>query len=204
MKKFAIIAFALALLTTSCKKEEEVVIPEEETPLVVAGLQIEQDSTKVSWTGYKTSDKVAVTGTFQKVEITNFQNGTTPEMVLQGARFSIPVSSLFSDNADRDSKLKEIFFGTMKNTELISGIVNFENEKCLLTLTLNDVTKQIEIPYTYENKKFEMSTTIKIEDFSGESALAAIHKACFELHKGADGVSKTWDEFAIAGSVIFK
>lgn len=204
MKKIAVFAFALALLTTSCKKEEKVVIPEEETPLVVAGLQIDQDSTKVSWTGYKTSEKVAVEGSFQKIELTNFQNGTTPETVLQGARFSIPVSSLFSNNEDRDNKLKTIFFGTMKNTELISGMVNFKDEKCLLTLTLNDVTKQIEIPYTYENKKFAMNTTIKLADFSGESALAAIHKACFELHKGADGISKTWDEVAIAGSVLFK
>ena len=205
-KKIAILTFSLALAFTSCKKEDK----QEETPgeevktEATSGLQIISDSTKVNWTAYKTTDKVAVGGSFKQIELKNTQNGTTPESVLEGASFSIPVSSLFTNNEDRDSKLKTIFFAALKNTEMIGGAFNFREGKCFLTLTLNDVTKQMEVPYTFENKKFAISSTINLDDFGGQAAIEAINKACFELHKGADGVSKTWSEVAINGSVQFE
>ena len=206
MKKIAFFAFAVTILATSCKKEDK----QEETPSeevqteVASGLQIISDSTKVNWTAYKTTDKVAVGGSFKQIELKNTQNGDTPESVLEGASFSIPVSSLFTNNEDRDAKLKTIFFAALKNTEMIGGAFNFRDGKCLLTLTLNDVTKQMEVPYTFENKKFSISSTINLDDFGGQAAIEAINKACFELHKGADGVSKTWSEVAINGSVQFE
>ena len=205
MRKIALLAFAVALLTISCKKEEK-----QETPIeavkteAVSGLKIISDSTKVSWTAYKTTEKVGVEGSFKEIELKNTQSGETPEAVLEGASFSIPVSSLFTNNEDRDSKLKTIFFAALKNTEMISGMFNFREEKCFLTLTLNDVTKQMEVPFTYENKKFALNSTINLDDFGGQTAIATINKACYELHKGADGVSKTWSEVAINGSVLFE
>lgn len=35
-------------------------------------------------------------------------------------------------------------------------------------------------------------------------ALAALNKVCFELHKGPDGVSKTWEEVAIEVSTYLR
>ncbi|NHN25072.1 YceI family protein [Flavobacterium jejuense] len=204
-KKIALFAFAMTILTTSCKKEEKTETPVEEIKTEeVSGLKIVSDSTKVSWTAYKTTDKVAVGGSFKEIELKNTQTGNTPEAVLEGASFSIPVSSLFTNNEDRDNKLKTIFFAALKNTEMIGGALNFRDGKCFLTLTLNDVTKQMEVPFTYENKKFALNSTINLDDFGGQTAIEAINKACFELHKGADGVSKTWSDVAISGSVLFE
>ncbi len=205
MRKIALLAFTVAILTTSCKKEEK-----QETPIegvkteAVSGLKIISDSTKVGWTAYKTTEKIGVGGSFKEIELKNTQSGETPEAVLEGASFSIPVSSLFTNNEDRDSKLKTIFFAALKNTEMIGGMFNFREGKCFLTLTLNDVTKQMEVPFTYENKKFALNSTINLDDFGGQTAISAINKACYELHKGADGVSKTWSEVAINGSVLFE
>lgn len=205
MKKIAVFAFTIALLATSCKKEEKTETPVGEVKTEeVSGLKIISDSTKVGWTAYKTTEKVAVSGSFKEIELKNTQTGETPETVLEGASFSIPVSSLFTNNEDRDNKLKTIFFAALKNTEMIGGAFNFRNGKCFLTLTLNDVTKQIEVPYTYENKKFALNSTINLDDFGGQEAIKAINKTCFELHKGADGVSKTWNDVAINGSVLFE
>ncbi|WP_445455210.1 YceI family protein [Flavobacterium sp. HNIBRBA15423] len=205
MKKIAVFAFTIALLATSCKKEEKTETPVEEVKTEeVSGLKIISDSTKVGWTAYKTTEKVAVSGSFKEIELKNTQTGETPETVLEGASFSIPVSSLFTNNEDRDNKLKTIFFAALKNTEMIGGAFNFRDGKCFLTLTLNDVTKQIEVPYTYENKKFALNSTINLDDFGGQEAIKAINTTCFELHKGADGVSKTWNDVAINGSVLFE
>jgi polyisoprenoid-binding protein YceI len=203
MKKIAVFAFALALLTTSCKKEEEQETIVEPTP-EISGLQIITDSTKVNWTAFKTTEKVPVGGSFKSIELKDIKTGETPEEVLEGAGFSIPVNSLFTDNPDRDSKLKSYFFGTLKNTEILSGIVNFREGKCYLTITMNDITKQIVTEYTFENKVFTLTSTLNLDEFGGENAIKALNTICLDLHKGKDGVSKTWNLVDIIGSVLFQ
>ncbi len=64
----------------------------------------------MSWTAYKTTEKIGVGGSFTEITLNDTKTGTSPEAILEGATFSIPVSSLFTDNDDRDSKLKEFFF----------------------------------------------------------------------------------------------
>jgi hypothetical protein len=147
---------------------------------------------------------VGVNGKFNQLELKNTQSGDTPEAVLEGASFSIPVSSLFTNDSDRDSKLKQFFFGVLKNTEMIGGTFNFRDGKCFMTLTLNDVTKQLEVAHTFSNNKFTVNHTLNLEDFGALGAVESINKACFDLHKGPDGVSKTWSEVAISGSVLFE
>jgi hypothetical protein len=203
MKKILVFAFAVALLTTSCKKDEKTEVVVEPIP-EVSGLQIITDSTKVNWTAFKTTEKVAVGASFQSIELKDTKTGETPEEVLEGAAFTIPVSSIFTNNTDRDSKILKFFFGTLKNTELLSGIINFREGKCYMTLTMNDVTKQIVTEYTYENKLFTLTSTLNLVEFGGEKAIAAINEACYELHKGKDGVSKTWELVDIKGTVLFK
>src|SRR5690606_24296968 len=121
-------------------------------------------STQVNWTAFKTTDKVGVNGKFTEIELKNTKTGETPEVVLEGASFSIPVSSLFTNDSDRDSKLKQFFFGALKNTEMIGGIFNFRDGKCFMTLTLNDVTKQLEVNHTFTNNKFMVKHTLNLED----------------------------------------
>lgn len=204
MKKISLLILGLAFITfTSCKKDEKTETTTE-TKEEVKGLTIVNDSTKVKWTAFKTTDKVAVGGSFTQIEVKDLKTGNTPEEVLEGVAFSIPVSSLFTNNEDRDYKLKTIFFGTLKNTELLSGILNFRDNQLFMTLSMNDVTKQIPLEYTFENNLFSMKTTLNLNDFGGELAVAAINKACYELHKGPDGVSKTWETVDILGEVLFQ
>jgi hypothetical protein len=204
MKKISLLILGLAFITfTSCKNEEKTETLTE-TQEEVKGLTIVNDSTKVKWTAFKTTDKVAVGGSFTQIELKDVKTGNTPQEVLEGVAFSIPVSSLFTNNEDRDYKLKTIFFATLKNTELLSGILNFRDNQLFMTLSMNDVTKQIPLEYTFENNLLNMKTTLNLNDFGGETALAAINKACYELHKGPDGVSKTWETVDIMGEVLFQ
>jgi hypothetical protein len=204
MNKISLLILGLAFVTfTSCKNEEKTETLTE-TKEEVKGLTIVNDSTKVKWTAFKTTDKVAVGGSFTQIELKDVKTGNTPQEVLEGVAFSIPVSSLFTNNEDRDYKLKTIFFATLKNTELLSGILNFRDNQLFMTLSMNDVTKQIPLEYTFENNLLNMKTTLNLNDFGGETALAAINKACYELHKGPDGVSKTWETVDIMGEVLFQ
>lgn len=203
MKKIALLFFTFGIVAVSCKKEEKTEVPVT-TEVEAGALKIVSDSTKVSWTAYKTTEKIGVGGNFTEITLNDTKTGTSPEAILEGATFSIPVSSLFTDNDDRDSKLKEFFFGVLKNKELISGTLNFSEGKCLLTIKLNDVEKQIPVTHEFIDNRFSINSTIDLVDFGAEGAVASINKACYDLHKGADGVSKTWNEVAISGSVLFE
>jgi len=165
---------------------------------------IEPLTTKVSWTAYKTTDKVAVKGEFTKINATS-KSASTVKEALNNTEFSIPVSSIFSKNEARDSKLKQFFFGVMNNTELLSGTIHLTSEnKGNVELKMNGVTKSFPVDYIISGQMATMSGTINLEDWNAQSAIESLNKACFDLHKGADGVSKTWNEVKIEVATYLK
>jgi hypothetical protein len=205
MKKLALLSVVFASLW-SCKNEDKKDAVEEvktTTEIAVGDLTVVEDSTKVNWTGFKTTEKVGVTGTFTKLKLEGLRAGNTPEEILEGAHAKMTTASLSSNNEVRDGKLKNIFFGAMQNTELIDVIFNFRGEKLFTTVTMNGVTKELEAQYTVENNILKLNTELLIGDFGAQAALDKIHEACYDLHKGADGVSKTWDTVTVTGEVHF-
>jgi len=200
MKK--IIVFTLALIigiaSVSCKKEAKKV----EGPQ----FSVEPKTVTIKWTGYKTTAKIPVTGEFKIVEVSNIKEAPTAVEALNGTKFSIPVSSIFSGDPDRDGKLKQLFFGVMNATLSITGTVNLEEDGAgNINLSMNGVSKEIPIKYTVEDQMIKLNGTLDIvDDFSAQAAMESINTACLELHKGPDGISKTWTEVAISASAYLK
>ncbi|CAL2076752.1 YceI domain-containing protein [Tenacibaculum sp. 190524A02b] len=212
MKKIIVPLFIcfIALQLTSCKKEakkeatetnvEEVKEVEKQAPF-----SLKNAENAINWTAYKTTEKVPVKGQFQKVEITKGGDGATAKEAINNAEFSVPVSSIFTKDTSRDFKIKKFFFGIMDKTELLSGKLVLENDSIGYSdITMNGVTKKLPFTYSIKDKVFNMNSTMKITDWKAEKALASLNEACKELHKGADGVSKTWDEVAIQITSTFK
>jgi len=210
MKKIAIVLGVIGVTMFSCSENkteqvvdtavEEIEVSQEEPSDIVEG--VVKNST-VQWTGFKTSEKVAVSGTFHAVQVTDTKEGKTPEEVLQGAKVRVVVSSINSGLEDRDGKLKMIFFGAMENTSDIYGVINFKGGKTYITFTLNNVSKEYEVTSKFENNIFTINTTVDLVDFNANPAVEALNKACGDLHKGADGISKTWTEVEIQGQIEF-
>ena len=42
------------------------------------------------------------------------------------------------------------------------------------------------------------------KDFNGSKAMESLNKVCFDLHKGPDGISKTWSEVEINVATYLK
>ena len=186
----------ISFSTISCEKEVK------KTP---AKFSIEPQTITVNWTGYKTTDKVAVNGVFQEIVIQNIKNDTTAVGALNNSNFDIPVSSLFSKDPTRDSKLKELFFGVMDATVSLTGTLNINADGTgNVDLKMNGVQHKVPINYVVSGQLVELEGTLHLEDFKAESALASISKACFDLHKGADGISKTWSEVGISAAIYLK
>ena len=200
----------LLILSFGCKqtKKENTVQQQVSKEVVENSFILIKDSTKVSFTAYKTTDKVPVGGKFLKIDITDAKSGTTALEALNGAAFSIPVSSLFTNDATgtRDPKLLEFFFGAMTNTELIAGKFRTDaNNTCSIEVTMNGETSIIPLEYNKVNDtSITFNGTLDLENWNALDALASINKACKELHTGTDGVTKTWSDVAVQAHVLLQ
>ncbi|MBG49593.1 MAG: hypothetical protein CML05_15005 [Pseudozobellia sp.] len=207
MKKIGFFAVALLLIASSCKETKKENSSESENVESSEQFSLVADSTKVSFTAYKTTEKLPVGGQFKEIEIKNNPSGATPMEALNGTEFSIPVSSLFTNDATgtRDPKILEFFFGAMTNTELISGVFKSDGSgQSSIDVTLNGETANI--PLTHKMVSDTAITFDGVMDLSNWNALSAvesINKACEALHTGKDGVSKTWSEVAVHAEVLF-
>ena len=201
MKK--IINFSLIIVLSiaifSCKNEKK----QKEKPVAEASYSIDAEKSRVQWTGYKTTDKVAVNGTFKEISILEMNSGNTATDALEGLEFEIPVSSIYSKDTIRDGKLMRLFFGVMENTLSLKGKFSVKDaSNGNIALSMNGLTK--ELPFTYDMSKdtIMINATMDLNVWETQNALASIHEACLELHTGADGVSKTWDEVGISAKIL--
>lgn len=202
MKHIKLVFMSLLVITVfSCKDgKKEKNVQDSDKPM----FSLLSDSTKVSFTAYKTTEKKPVGGVFKNIKITKSIDGKSPMEALNGTEFSIPVSSLFTNDATntRDAKLLEFFFGVMKDTELISGTFKSEGDKCSIDVTLNGETANIPLEYEKDaDLKIIFSGVMDLEKWNALEAVASLNKACEALHTGPDGVSKTWNEVAVKAEV---
>ena len=163
---------------------------------------VDTTSTKVSWTAFKTTEKTPVSGTLKDVTIKAPLKGTNDFkklLVLVKAAGSID-NEVKSDsgNPARDLTLFQKFFSLIKSNAKFEG--SFKNMKgndqegeMNLILALNGKTKYLPMKYTFSKEgNFETVGEFDLNDFGLSAALASIHQACETLHKGKDGISKTW------------
>ncbi|WP_233898718.1 YceI family protein [Tenacibaculum piscium] len=201
----AITNFASCKSDATSKKENSVNENNTEKKAKKTAFSLQDADSKINWTAYKTTEKKPVTGVFQKVDITKNGTGNTVKEAINNAEFSIPVSSIFTKETSRDFKIKKFFFAVMDNTKLLSGKLILENDSIgYADITMNTVTKKLPFTYTINQKTFNLKGTLKISDWNAQKALASLNEACKDLHKGDDGVSKTWDDVAINITSTFK
>jgi len=210
MKKQSIVfTIAVAALMSSCagnadkntnednKSESKV----DEKTAEVCIFKYKEGSATVSWTAFKTTEKVGVEGEFNEVNV-NADEGEGFASLLESISFEIQTASTNTNDAGRDEKIVESFFGAMANSGVINGKANGvngddESGEIVFALSMNEVTKDVSLKYVLENDIVTLEGGINMMDFNGSDAVESLNEACHDLHKGADGVSKTWNEVDI-------
>ena len=157
----------------------------------------------VQWTGFKTTDKVAVHGKFNSVKnLRRLEKSyTSLPQLLKAAAIEVDMLSVDTSAPPRDETLKEHFFKQLKGKFLAVGtLTQIKANKgntgtASMNLKFNDQTKRVPVNFTYTNDgTFNLTGKMDLANFTAHEALQSLNKACLDLHKGPDGVSKTWSE----------
>lgn len=209
MKKILFVFIvSLSITFIGCKSEQKneknTEVSKTESKKSTAAFVVADASKTISFTAYKTTEKVPVVGEFKEVNIIDKGEGNTIKEAINGTVFSVPIGSLATKDTSRDYKIKKFFFEKMVGTDALTGYFEIADDTSgVVKLTMNGVTKDVPFTYTIADKTFTMQATMDVTDWNASEALASLNKVCELLHTGADGVSKTWSEVALNISITF-
>ena len=137
--------FAVGLNACGNEEKHDKTVNTEEVAIEKAcTYNLDATSVKVNWTAFKLTEKKGVGGTFDNVIISGISESESVLGAVTNATFEIQTATVNSDNPPRDLKIANSFFGTMENTELITGkIISLEeNGTGMVLLKLNNVVKR--------------------------------------------------------------
>lgn len=199
MKKSILGLILLGSLLSSCTNETKTNSKQEEKTKKNCYLTIDEKQSKLNWTAFKTTDKLAVNGSFDQFNI--HSNSTNEDItdLIKSTKFTINTSSINSGNEGRDAKLVEFFFGTLTDSETITGKVEYVKENnVIFKLSFNGQTMSVPFEYNFLHKNLTIKGVIDVNKFHGKKAIDKLNEACNDKHKGKDGISKTWPEVLVA------
>lgn len=173
--------------------------------------KVDRDSVKVGWTAFKTTEKLGVKGSFENPGFTGPSEAPSLREALLGSVVAINTASVKTGDAGRDLNLLNFFFKLANSGHIrafVSDVKIGDDANAAgsaqLTVVYNGKTKQVPMAYTVtDSKHFQMTGKINVLDFGLSPALKSLNKACLELHKGKDKVSKTWPEVEIRVEASF-
>ncbi len=179
MKK-VVVGLLMAGIFTACNSSSNTETEEAAEVNEASAHNFDMAKTSLTWTAFKTPDKVGVPGTFD-------------EITLAGNSFEINTKSVNSNNELRDGKLVQFFFDNLSDS-LITGSYGLAVDGVMpVTLKMNGIEKTVDFTVSESDTATIVTGTIDIlSDFSGNAALEAIAEACKELH-----LNKTWSDVSL-------
>ena len=209
-----LLPLSLSLIIFSCNNKEnsETILKTRPLPEGVSyKLDMTAENTAVNWIGYKTNQKIAVSGSFREFS-TDRENKSFNSIddLVDGLNFSI--SSLSSSSGDpiRDLNLRDYFFKYLTDNFKIEGTLGRPiNDSIDVSFNILSEDKTVRFAYStylttskYSNKIIQIKGKLDLLNQFNEEAFNSIHKQCFDLHKGSDGISKTWEEVDVYIKVL--
>ncbi|MCB1214435.1 MAG: YceI family protein [Deltaproteobacteria bacterium] len=165
--------------------------------------QAHPESFELQWTAFKTTEKIPVKGTFTNIQWLGAVQAPSFEELLKTYSVVIDGKTVETHNPGRNATVQEYFFGEWLNQAKIEGKVlgvegNEEKGKINIELSFNGVKKVLNFNYEKDHEGLlRAKSGFSMPDFNLQKAFNAIHEACKGLHKGPDGISKTWEEIEL-------
>lgn len=204
--------FALSFLLLACGNEQKTqntttsaeknTTKENEKACIYS---IDYNAIQFEWTAFKATEKLAVKGTFDEIAVKNHREKGDLDDILNETEFMIALNSINSQNEERDEKLKKFFFGNLSNNEYFKGVTsqyegNDTEGKVIIELHINEIGQNVSMKYKIDQGRIHFDGKLNLLEWETQNSLDALNTACEDLHKGADGISKTWADMDIAFS----
>lgn len=209
-----LLPLSLSLIIFSCNNKENSETIQKTIPLpegVLYKLDMTAENTEVNWIGYKTNEKTPVSGSFSEFSSDREnQSFNSIDDLVDGLNFSVSSLSSSSRDDNRDLNLKDHFFKYLTDNFKINGTLGKPiNDSIDVYFDVLEENNPIRFAYStylttskYSNKIIQIKGKLNlVNQFNGE-AFNNIHKQCFDLHKGSDGISKTWEEVDVYIKVL--
>ena len=163
------------------------------------------ENSTLEWTAFKFTERKGVTGTFREINIDGLESSEDPKTLIESLSFSIPTSTVETENPERNGKISKQFFGTI-STENITGEVKSlgKNGKAVISIKMNGISKDVKGDYTLNAATFVFRASIDVLDWNAGGGIEALNTICKDLHTGADGVSKLWSEVDLYYTLVLK
>jgi hypothetical protein len=211
MKKTILFSgLVIGLLSASCGGNEANV--EKETEVKVKDVQnciyvFSAEKSTLDWTAYKFLRKAGVGGTFTQLQVEGEKKGAVPKDIIESLSFSIPTSTVETNDVGRNKKIDSIFFDGLENTALITGkVVSLGDDgKATMMIKMNDIEKEVFGEYSLKDNKFSFNTEINVNDWNAQEQLTSLNIACKDLHtdvENGDTESKLWPDVTISFSTV--
>jgi hypothetical protein len=168
-------------------------------PAQNCSFHLQSGSLKAKWTAFKTTARLHVDGEFKSLKVDGSSQAGSFAALVKGLKVVIDRRSADTGNPVRNQTITSYFFEKLAPEE-ISGTVRELNETAktlVLALTINGQTHDIPMTYTNTGDIFTAQGSFLIPDFGADAALGSLHDKCVDLHKGPDGVSKTWPDVSL-------
>lgn len=211
---YFLLPLSLSLIIFSCNNKENSETIQKTIPLpegVLYKLDMTAENTEVNWIGYKTNEKTPVSGSFSEFSSDREnQSFNSIDDLVDGLNFSVSSLSSSSRDDNRDLNLKDHFFKYLTDNFKINGTLGKPiNDSIDVYFDVLEENNPIRFAYStylttskYSNKIIQIKGKLNlVNQFNGE-AFNNIHKQCFDLHKGSDGISKTWEEVDVYIKVL--
>ncbi|AWW00091.1 YceI family protein [Arcticibacterium luteifluviistationis] len=179
MKK-VLLAMLVTSVMVSCNSSANTEETEETEMNEATAYNFDLAKTTLTWTAFKTPDKVGVPGSFDEIS-------------LQGNAFTINAKSVNTNNEPRDAKLVTFFFDNLSDSLITGSYGAAADGRIPVTLKMNGVEKTFDFAIAENDTATIVTGSIDIlSDFSGNAALEAVSEACKELH-----LNKTWSDVSL-------
>jgi len=160
----------------------------------------DSSSAKIIWNGFKTTDKIKVTGQFLEFSSSrDMKEYGSLEELIDGLDFEIYTNSSESGDAVRDLNLKDYFFNKLTENFTLNGTLGRVVDG-MIPVTFETLLgpKTVSLNYSFDKDLVQIKGVINVKnDLGGLAAYESIHKKCEQLHTGGDGISKTWDQVEV-------
>ncbi|PAF52474.1 YceI family protein [Helicobacter sp. 13S00477-4] len=164
---------------------------------------IDTSKAQTTWTAYKTTDKVAVSGTFDNIQYKFGKKNNSISTTLEGATATIDPMKVNLHDDVKNKNVKDFFFSQFKKGGIkvtFKNVMEGKDQGTILAMVkMNEKNVKVPMQYTIKDGKFIATGVLDIMEFALNDAFKKLALGCHDLHEGV-----TWSQVTITFSAPIK